>query len=367
MEVIVRTVRKAKGHTIVHALPVLQDHGRPLATVAAARPRVDAGDPAARYALGQVERALARATKDRSRERTARRRAERARHALLLETDGLGQVEAINRALTADGGAAIRCAAKAHVDVRPYASQAALTLVSLVREHAVETTAGLAYLGSAAAWLALERWLLDRTFAGADPDKDLFKMASTAGASARHALGWALHVEAEARAARPAAPFPWLAAHRAAAARRTSPDASDDGEVGPGDDDVPEADDRELEQDPDDVDQGDERDSGTTTKPGFRDSAGLSSQLDPDEAVGRRRTVEVDQHGRRWAYGPGGRVPLGPEQVEGAPPPSRFDRHGNVKPVGRAGPSPAAIERMEREQRQTWNGTRWVPMENSHE
>ncbi len=248
------TTRKKNGHVVILSPPVTASHGRPLSTVRAIRTRPEANEPAARYAVAQVERALAKATKQTAKERTATRRAERARAALLREVDGLAQVEAVNRALVADGGASLRAAAKAHPNAREYAIQAALTLVRLVREHDVSTSAGLAYLGSAAAWLAHERLLHDRAFAAEHPDAGLLKMASIAATSARHALSWALHTEKEARDARPA-PMPWLL--NAPVAPPGAPEPEDEHEPAQDHEDAS-ADDGEPVRDPDEAPEADE-------------------------------------------------------------------------------------------------------------
>ncbi len=317
------TVRKKKGHIVTVAPPVVQEHGRPLAMAAASVPRAGDRDAAHRYALGCIERNLARAMKDPTKARTAARRAERAKAALLLEPNGLQEVQAIHLALSADGGAALRCAAKAHAATREYAVLAADTLVSLVREHRLETSAGLAYAGSAAAWMALERLLLDRLFAGVMRPEAL-KMAGAASSSARHAMGWALHIEQQARDARPAPAFAWTLPSRPHDAPGTSIEAQDPPEPQDVPMDAPEPD---MEQD------------------GHPDDQEL--EPDPDETPEYENRFSYSDHEPvpQASEPPGGAVRVGRAVATAVVAPRTHDAQGRlIVPVG--GPDAAALREM---------------------
>lgn len=232
------TIRKKRGHLVSVAPPVAAQHGRPLQGVAATRERPVVGDPSHRYAVAQIERALSLAMGNRSKYTTAKRRAERARAELVAEEDGLDQVKAINEALTADGGAAIRRAAQASVDARTYAVNAAVLLMQIVREHGISSTAGLSHAGSWTGWAELERMTLDAAFAvGPKGERfaELVKLAALASAQARHGSGWALHVEQQARDAKPQE-WPAWTAPQPAPARRDEPDehqGDDEGQAPP--------------------------------------------------------------------------------------------------------------------------------------
>jgi hypothetical protein len=176
--------------------------------VGAERSAPPPGDPVLRFTLAQLERFIARARGDAGAERAAKRRGERARGLLLAAGRGRDEIKLVSAALAA-AAPAVRTAAKAHSTTRAFAEQAAFAFVRALREHGLSSEASTSHMLSACAWGALESMLRDRAFAlgfsGVAPKDhgptfaESLKLATQCEASARHARGWALHLEREAR------------------------------------------------------------------------------------------------------------------------------------------------------------------------
>ncbi len=220
------TTRTKRGRVVAVTPPAGKAHGRLLAGVPAAHARPNHGSASRRLAVAMLDRQLALMLGDRPAYRTARRRADRARRAVLAEVGGVDEVRRVGEALAA-ARPALRLAARAHVEARPFAVMAAAQLVALTREHEVTCSAALGLLGSSATMHAIAEMLRGRVFASspAEVDGDLVRLAATAAAAARTDLLTALQVEREARAARPP---PDLAAVWARMQREAGPRTTDD-------------------------------------------------------------------------------------------------------------------------------------------
>lgn len=215
-------IRRKNDRAVVVAPPAGRSHGRIADVAPAAMGRAEPGDPAERLAVALIERELARVLKDGVRYQNANRRLVGIRRALLGRPEGRVEIERITTAVWANAGSAVRTAAKAHVDVRPYAVESAMHFVRWQREHDVRSSTALALLGAAATWTGLASVLRDRAFAqdpvgygvqaaksdgqGASVHRSadaVLKAAVAADAAARLNLLSALDLEQRSRAERP--------------------------------------------------------------------------------------------------------------------------------------------------------------------
>ncbi|MGO8996004.1 MAG: hypothetical protein ACLQVI_22040 [Polyangiaceae bacterium] len=223
---------KKKGSRIVVRSPGAgRAHGRPLPTAPALRTRIAPGDAAERLAFALIERHLHnRGIDTGTSERAIKARLDRAREELRGQEGGADEALHITTGLAANGGALLRSVETAAPDSRAFAARAAIRFVHYVREHKAETTGALVLLASAAQWSALGELLRDRAFAAkADDAKALeqsVKLAATCASASRLDLLGGLQLEREARDAKPAPAWPWMAG-----APPPPPDASEDDEA----------------------------------------------------------------------------------------------------------------------------------------
>jgi hypothetical protein len=208
-----------------------------LATTPAIRTRLEPGDPAERLAFALVEAHLRRAgVKVGATSRAIRARIERARDELRQSPEGAEEARHVTSGLTANGGALLRTVERAAPDTRDFATRAAVRFVALVREHGCTSTAAVVSLASSAQWSALAELLRDEAFAvgpAGESFGERLKQAAAASQAARLDLLGGLQVEREAREARPAPLFPWLAPAGQPRAEVRPPEVTGDAKASP--------------------------------------------------------------------------------------------------------------------------------------